>query len=49
MALIKIVLIAVALISILVFTFSVYFILSKKKGQVAQLAKTIHTMGKQDS
>ncbi len=48
MSLIKIVLSAVALISILVFLFSIYFVLGKKKSRVVQMAKTLHKVEKQE-
>jgi|GEM_PF-2137282 len=48
MSLIKIILSAVALVSTLVFLLSVYFVLGKKKSQVAQITKTLHHVEKQD-
>lgn len=49
MSLIKIVLSAVAMISILVFLISVYFVLGKKKSQITQMAKSLNRMEKQDA
>lgn len=47
MSIIKIILSAVALISTLLFLFSVYFVLGKKKSEVPQITKTPHHFEKQ--
>lgn len=49
MSLIKIVLSAVAILSILVFLISVFFVLGKKKSQIPQMAKTINRIEKQEA
>lgn len=48
MSLIKIVLSVLALVSTLLFLFSVYFVLGKKKTHVTQLSKPIPSLEKQE-
>jgi hypothetical protein len=49
MSLIKIVLSAVAIVSILVFLISVFLVLGKKKRQVARMTKTLNRIEKQEA
>lgn len=49
MSLIKIVLSAVAVVSILVFLISVFLVLGKKKSQVTQIAKSLNRVEKQEA